>query len=103
MHQSKVFLESSRLMGIFIGQPRNKERDTKGSLIDYELHKIKRTVLSTTVAELYALMKCYGSRSSLRTDVNNLVTRCLNTPARTKGNNPYDSNAETGSLQWSDA
>ena len=37
------------------------ERDTKGSLIDYESHKIKRTVLSTTVAELYAFVKRYGS------------------------------------------
>ena len=69
---------------------RNKERDTRGSLIDYESHKIKRTVLSTTVAELYAFMKCYGSAQfyrglwmdmtaqpievHLRTDANNLVT-----------------------------
>ena len=34
---------------------------TKGSLIDYESHKIARTTLSTTVAELYSLMKCYGT------------------------------------------
>ena len=43
-----------------VSQETRRERDTKGSLIDYEPHKIKRTVLSTTVAELYAFMKCYG-------------------------------------------
>ena len=58
---------SQRGQCIFICQPRDKERDTKGSLIDYECHKIKRTVLSTTVAELYAFMKCYGSAQFYRT------------------------------------
>ena len=59
---------SQRGQRIFICQPRNKERerDTKGSLIDYESHKIKRTVLSTTVAELYAFVKCYGSAQFYR-------------------------------------
>ena len=57
---------SQRGQCIFICQPRNKERDTRGSLIDYESHKIKRTVLSTTVAELYAFMKCYGSAQFYR-------------------------------------
>ena len=86
---------SQRGQCIFICQPRNKERDTRGSLIDYESHKIKRTVLSTTVAELYAFMKCYGSAQfyrglwmdmtaqpievHLRTDANNLVTRAAST------------------------
>ena len=86
---------SQRGQCIFICQPRNKERDTKGSLIDYESHKIKRTVLSTTVAELYAFMKCYGSAQfyrglwmdmtaqpievHLRTDANNLVTTAAST------------------------
>ena len=37
-----------------------------GSLIDYESQRIKRTVLSTTVAELYLFMKCFGSRQFLR-------------------------------------
>ena len=86
---------SQRGQCIFICQPRNKERDTKGSLIDYESHKIKRTVLSTTVAELYAFMKCSGSAQfyrglwmdmtaqplevHLRTDANNLVTTAAST------------------------
>ena len=86
---------SQRGQCIFICQPRNKERDTRGSLIDYESHKIKRTVLSTTVAELYAFMKCYGSAQfyrglwmdmtaqplevHLRTDANNLVTTAAST------------------------
>ena len=34
---------------------------TYGSLIDYESRKIKKTVLSTTVAELQSFMKCFGS------------------------------------------
>ena len=86
---------SQRGQRIFTCQPRNKERDTKGSLIDYESHKIKRTVLSTTVAELYAFMKCYGSAQfyrglwmdmtaqpievHLRIDANNLVTTAAST------------------------
>ena len=43
-----------------------QKTDTKASLIDYDSHKIKRTVLSTTVAELYAFMKCYGSAQFYR-------------------------------------
>ena len=72
---------SQRGQCIFICQPRNKER----------------TVLSTTVAELYAFMKCYGSAQfyrglwmymtvtaqpievHLRTDANNLVTTAAST------------------------
>ena len=37
-----------------------------GSLIDYESQTIKRTVLSTTVADLYYFMKCFGSCQFLR-------------------------------------
>ena len=32
-----------------------------GGLVDYESQKIKRTVLSTTVAELYSFMNRVGS------------------------------------------
>ena len=61
-----------------------------GSLIDYECQKIKKTVLSTTVAELHSFMKCFGSchflrglwmdisgevaHIHMRTDAQNLVT-----------------------------
>ena len=61
-----------------------------GSLIEYESHKIKRSTLSTTVAELYGFQKCFGTCQFLRglwkdisgetaeihmrTDANNLVT-----------------------------
>ena len=72
-----------------------RERSTRdgmsyGSLIDYESQKIKRTVLSTTVADLYSFMKCFVSCQFLhrlwmdlsgevatihmRTDAKNLVT-----------------------------
>ncbi len=68
---------------------------TRGSLIDYESQKIKRVVLSTTVAELYALTKCFGTTLFLRglwmdmsgeqvpilirTDANNLVSTAATT------------------------
>ena len=39
---------------------------TAGSLVDYESQKIKRTVLSTTVAEFYSFTKCFGSCQLLR-------------------------------------
>ena len=37
-----------------------------GSLVDYESQKIEKTVLSTTVAELYSFMECLGSCQFLR-------------------------------------
>ena len=68
---------------------------TYGSLIDYESHKIRKTVLSSTVAELYSFMKCFGSCQFLRglwvdisgevanihmrTDAKNLVTTATTT------------------------
>ena len=71
------------------GKP-NAATAARGSLIDYESHKITTTTMSTTVAELQALMRCYGSCLFLkglladmtgqvipihiRTDANNLVT-----------------------------
>ena len=87
---------SQRGMAIFIAEPRDpKKTDTRGSLVDYESQKIKRTVLSTTVAELYAFMKCHGTCQFLRglwmdisgceaelhmrTDANNLVTTASTT------------------------
>ena len=58
---------SQRAMVIFMAEPRKeKSKNTKGSLIFFESTKIKRTTLSTTVAELYALMKCYGTCQMLR-------------------------------------
>ena len=58
---------SQRAMVILMAEPRKeKSGNTKGSLIFFESTKIKRTTLSTTVAELYALMKCYGTCQMLR-------------------------------------
>ena len=74
------------------GPERLKETDgnSRGSIVDFESHKITTTTQSTTVAELAALMKCFGTcwfRRGLwadvagevlpihiRTDANNLVT-----------------------------
>ena len=39
---------------------------TNGSLIDCESQKIRKNVLSTTVAELYPFTKCFGSCQFLR-------------------------------------
>ena len=55
---------SQRGMTVFLAELR--ERSSKygmsyGSLIDYESQKITKTVLSTTVADLYYFMKYFGS------------------------------------------
>ena len=84
---------SQRGMTVFIAESR--ERSSKdgmscGSLIEYESQRIKRIVLSTTLAELYSIMKCFGSCQflrglwvdifgevpdiNIRTDAKNLVT-----------------------------
>ena len=58
---------SQRGQTIFLAETRQDGKcDGKGSLVDYESQKIKRTVLSTTVSELYAFMKCYGTCQFLR-------------------------------------
>jgi hypothetical protein len=91
---------SQRAHVIFIAQDRvngsnSAQADTWGSLVDYESHKITTTTMSTTVAELNALMRCFGSclflrglwadisgeicEIHLRTDANNLVTTASTT------------------------
>ena len=83
---------------IFLAEPRSRssqDGNGRGSLIDYESSKIKRTVLSTTVSELYAFMKAFGTCQFLqglwkdvsgdtaeihmRTDAKNLVTTASTT------------------------
>ena len=77
------------------GNHHSPKVNTRGSLVDYESTKIKKTTLSTTVAELYSFIKCYGSCLFLkglwadisglnvpihmRTDANNLVTTAQTT------------------------
>ena len=86
---------SQRAQGIFLCEARNKTPNTRGSLVDFESHKITRTTLSTTVSELYSAMKCFGTcqmlgglwmdmsgqsvEVHLRTDANNLVTTASST------------------------
>ena len=76
------------------GQPKT-QTTTRGSIVDYESHKITTTTQSTTVAELGALMKCFGTclfvralwadvsgeilPIHIRTDANNLVTTAQTT------------------------
>ena len=60
---------SQRGMTLFLAESRKRpSRDemTYESLVDNESQKIKKTVLSTTVAELYSFMKCFGSCQFLR-------------------------------------
>ena len=52
---------SQRGQAIFLAEPRKKHQNSKGSLVEFESHKINRTTLSTTVSELYSLMKCFGT------------------------------------------
>ena len=91
--QRKTFTDS-RLRGQKHGVTQENP-NTKGSLIDYESTKIRRTTLSTTVAELYSFMKCYGTclylkglwqdisgneaEIHMRTDAHNLVTTAATT------------------------
>ena len=86
---------SQRGQVVFIAEQRNKSKDSRGSLVDFESKKINRTTLSTTVAELYGLMKCFGTCQFLkglwmdmtgqeaeihiRTDANNLVATASTT------------------------
>ena len=54
---------SQRALIIFLAEARGNSHstDSRGSLIDCESHKITQTTMSTTVAELYALMKRFGN------------------------------------------
>ena len=55
---------SQRALTIFLAENRSWDEgqtSARGSLIDYESHKITATTMSTTVAELYSLMKCFGT------------------------------------------
>eukprot|EP00435_Cladocopium_sp_Y103_P026803 s2064_g6.t1 len=77
------------------GYDKKPDASTRGSIIDYDCHKITTTTQSTTVAELNALMKCFGTCLFLRalwsdvrgevlpihirTDANNLVTAAQTT------------------------
>ena len=77
------------------GSKTSDDSATRGSIIDYESHKITTATQSTTVAELNALMKCFGTCLFLRalwadvsgeivpihirTDCNNLVTAAQTT------------------------
>ena len=60
---------SQRGMTVFLAESReqsSKDGMSYGSLADYESQKIKKFVLSTTVAELYSFMKWFGSCQFLR-------------------------------------
>jgi len=95
-YQNNVDKSTQRGLVIFLAEERQKNVvNAKGSVVDFESQKIKRTVQSTTVAELYAFMKCYGTAQFLRglwmdisgqvvpihmrTDANNLVTTASTT------------------------
>ena len=84
---------------IFLCEPRRDDASAtlRGTLVDYESHKITVTTQSTTVAELHAFMKCFGTclflkglwadlsgenaEIHMRIDANNLVTTAKTTHA----------------------
>ena len=79
---------SQRAIVIFMAEPRKeKSKNTKGSLIFFETTKIKRTTLSTTFAEVYALMKCYGTCQMLRRFSKHITGLSIDIHMRTDGNN----------------
>ena len=89
-----IFIAEDRKIGRQ-GQKGEHKVHTRGSVVDYESHKITTTTQSTTVAELNALMKCFGTclfiralwadvtgeiiPIHIRTDANNLVTTAQTT------------------------
>ena len=89
-----IFIAEDRKVGRH-GQKGEYKVHTRGSVVDYESHKITTTTQSTTVAELNALMKCFGTclfiralwadvtgeivPIHIRTDANNLVTTAQTT------------------------
>ena len=93
-HDHVIFIAEDRKVGRH-GQKGEYKVHTRGSVVDCESHKITATTQSTTVAELNALMKCFGTclfiRASwadvtgeivpihIRTDANNLVTTAQTT------------------------
>ena len=90
-----IFLAEDRKLPARTNRINGDDSSTRGSIIDYESHKITTTTQSTTVAELNALMKCFGTclflralwadvsgeilPIHLRTDANNLVTTAQTT------------------------
>ena len=63
--------DGSSQRGMAVFSPKSRERSSKdgmsyGSLIEYGSQKIKKFVLSTSVAELYSFMKRFGSCQFLR-------------------------------------
>ena len=92
-HRNDEDGSSQRGMTVFLTEPRepsSKDGTTYGRLIDFESQKIKKIVLTTSVAALYSFMKCFGScqflrelwmdisgevaNFQMRTDAKNLVT-----------------------------
>ena len=59
-------LHSARWLFSWLNQGRKRVNTLEVLGFSLEATKIKRTTLSTTVAELYALMKCYGTCQMLR-------------------------------------
>ena len=93
--------DGSSQRGMTVSSAKLREHSAKdgisyGRIVNYESQKIMRTVLSTTVAELYSFMKCFVSCQFLRglwmdmsgevaeihmrTDAKNLVTTARTIP-----------------------
>ena len=109
---------SQRAHAIFLAEHRDLRQgssNSRGSLVDYETHKITATTMLTTVAELHGLMRCYGSAlflrglwsditGDIRTGANNPCHHSIhNTSTGTERNNASDPDVEKGKQQWTDA
>ena len=79
-----------RSMAVFLAESRersSKDGMSYGCLTDDESQKIKRTVLSTTVAKLFSFMKCFGSCQFLRGLWMNISGEVANIHMRTDAKN----------------
>ena len=89
---------SQRAHVIFLAEQRDLRQgssNSRGSLVDYETHKITAATMSTTVAELHGQMRCYGSALFLRglwSDITGEIA-----------NDALDPDVEKGKQQWTDA
>ena len=78
---------SQRAHVIFLAEQRDLSSNSRGSLVDYETHKITATTMSTTAAELHGLMRCYGSALFLRGPWSDITGEIADVHIRTGANN----------------
>ena len=87
-YQNNADKSSQRAQCVFIASERRKDVTSPvGSLVDYVSKKIKKACPSTTVAELHAFHKCFGTCMMLRGLWMDMTAQALDIHMRTDANN----------------